>query len=63
MVFIYNTIPHTVKQEQINSSHEKEGISCTRHLKELTAPNKKFLISLGFKLIKKKFRRRHIRRK
>lgn len=63
MVFIYNTIPHIFNQKQINSQPGKVEVSVTRNLKELTPPNKKFLISLGFNLVKRKIQRRQLKRK
>lgn len=51
MVFLYN-IPYTEKQKQsqLNITWKAIKTSPNRELKELTYSNKKFLISLGFKI-------------
>lgn len=65
MVFIYNihTNSHITTQEPIYSQPEEAKIIYQRKLKKLTAPNRKFLISLGFNLVNKKIKKRQRTRK
>lgn len=55
MVFIYNSpyplITYHNKKDNINSNNMIKKISHKHVLKELTPLNKRFLVSLGFKLV------------